>query len=637
MITKKWLSASFAGIMLVMAAVGVQAQDAPTPDAPTPTLHSTGASQAQGTAQSTDPVPAPPQQPGFEQLRRYLHPKPVAQDKKGAKALYDATLELWADNGLYFIDFSNNRLDYAKRTAWLEKWKKRGSEIKDEKDFKAADMLAQMAVDELGRFNYYLPPIAVQAEDHGADPTVVGIGARLEQVGIEEVMAKFTKDTTPEEAKKAMLISDELPIRLSPVKDSPAAKAGILDGDILKAVDGVSVNGKSVDEVIKLVKGKEGSKVELEVARTTKDAEGKDKTENVKVPVVRQKFTYPVVTVTKLEDDIVVIKYDNFSAGNGLAEMRAAFLEVQKMKVQEKKNVKVILDLRGNPGGLLDFAVQIASWIIPEGTITTIREREGYNLVTKRWSLTRDALFYTYPAAVNPQNFIGYEGQKHELIIPEDVPIVCLINGDSYSASELMAGAIQANRRGLVVGMPSGGKGEGQQVFGLPEGRRGKVIKFFFAPGDKEIDWAGVHPDQGWQVEWTKPAKRGDDNQLDVARKAVKQEFDRIEAAKARATQILTDGTKERKAEWEKQRDEQRTRLEEKLKKHREQLIEDAKKAAEEKKAGENKPTGSSDPNAPAPPTDDEEDEEEAGVNSIEEAIKQLFGGMPSIPNPFDD
>jgi carboxyl-terminal processing protease len=590
--------------------------------------------QAQPKAPETQP-------PGFEQLRQHLFPKPVAKDAKGAKALYNATIDLWADNGLYFIDFKTGNLDYWKCNQWREKWKKRADEIVDDKDFATADLLAQMAVDELGRFNYYLPPAGVAEENKHSDPTTVGIGARFEMEGMNDILSKLPKDATEEDAEKALVVDDKHFITWSPFPGSPAEKAGMKEGDILKKIDGKDVNGMTLAEVMKMIKGKQGSqvKLELERKRTTQqkaaavasavgavfanpfagagavtNVDTAD-TENVKISITRDRFTYPVVHVTKLEDNVVVIKYDNFSAENGLDEMRAALLEVRKMKIEQKLPVKVILDLRGNPGGLLHFAVQIASYMIPEGTITTIKEREGSSLVAKRWSVTRDALMYTYPAAVNPQRLVGYEGQKHELILPEDVPLVCLINGNSYSASELMSGALQANHRAIIVGMPSGGKGEGQQVYGLPEGRRGKVIKFFFAPGDREIDWAGVHPDEGWQVEWKKPEKKGDDNQLDLAKKAATQEFNRIEAEKARFAKITEEGQKERKAKWEKQREEQRKAMEEALKEHREKLLKE-KEEAEKKKdsskastngattsvsAGTAKPAPTTTPTAPAP------------------------------------
>lgn len=495
---------------------------------------------AQNPAKPNEPLPA-----GYEQLRRYLFPPQPAPNVKGAKALYNATIDLWAENGLYFINFNTGSLDYGKQREWREKWKKRADEIADDKDFTAADLLAQMAVDELGRFNYYLPPPAVAEENRHSDPTVVGIGTKI--------------DYENETAAENPVVDDKHPVTFMPFPGSPAEKGGMKAGDVLKKIDGQDVNGKTLEEVMKLIKGKEGSQVKIDVERNK---------ENVTLTITRERFTFPVVHITKLEDDIVVIKYDNFSAQNGLAEMRAALLDVRKMKLEQKRPVKVILDLRGNPGGLLHFAVQIASYMIPEGTITTIKERAGDTIVTQRWSVTRDTLLYTYPATVK-RSLVGYEATPHELILPEDVPLVCLINGRSYSASELMAGALQANRRAIVVGTPSGGKGEGQQVFELPENRRGKVIKFFFAPGDREIDWAGVHPDEGWQVEWKKPEKKGDDNQLEAAKKALKQEYERIEAQKARYHRIMDDGTKERKADWDKQRNEQRKELEEALQQHR--------------------------------------------------------------------
>ena len=568
--------------------------------------------------QGTKPAPQAEQTPpGYEQLRRYLFPVPVKKDTKGAKALYEATIELWADNNLYFLN-ANGEGDWLKQYSWKEKWKKRASEIADDSDFTTADLLARLAVNELGRFNYYLPPVSVAEEDKHSDPTSVGIGARFEMEGMDEILNGLPKGSTEEDAEKALVITDKHFIKLSPFAGSPADKGGLKEGDVLKKIDGKDVNGLKLSELLKLIKGKQGSQLKLEVERKRTAEQKAAKvaaavtavfenpfagagavtnldladSERVKITITRDKFTFPVVHVTKLPDNVVVIKYDNWSALNGLSEMRAALLEVRKMKLEQKLDVKVILDLRGNPGGLLHFGVTIASWMIPEGTITTIKEREGNSLQTKRWSVTRDALVYTYPASVNPQKLVGYDATRHELLLPEDVPLVCLINGNSYSASELMAGALQFNHRAIIVGMPSGGKGEGQQVYDLPEGRRGKVIKFFFAPGDREIDWSGVHPDEGWRVEWKKPAKKGDDNQLDTAVRAVKQEQTRIDAEKKRFAKIKEEGEKERKANWNKQQEEERKDIEEALKQHREKLEKEKEEKEKAAKSGKGATAG---------------------------------------------
>jgi carboxyl-terminal processing protease len=586
-------------------------------------------------AQHPAPVEAPKPSslpPGYEQLRQYLYPVPVKKEAKGAKALYEATIELWADNNLYFLNANGQGIDSTKQNAWKEKWKKRASEIADDSDFTTADLLAQLAVDELGRFNYYLPPDAVKEEDKHTDPTSVGIGAKFDMEGMEEILNGLPKGSTEEDAENALVISDAHFIKLSPFPGSPAEKGGLKDGDVLKKIDGKDVNGMKLADLLKLIRGKQGSQLKLEVERrrtieqkaaAVAQAVGAvfenpfagagavtnvdlGDTERVKITITRDKFTFPVVHVTKLPDNVVVIKYDNWSALNGLQEMRNALLEVRKMKLEQKLDVKVILDLRGNPGGLLHYGVTIASWVIPEGTICTIKERDGYWLQTQRWSVTRDALLYTYPASVNPQNLVGYEATRHELLLPEDVPLVCLINGNSYSASELMAGALQFNHRAVIVGTPSGGKGEGQQVYELPEGRRAKVIKFFFAPGDREIDWSGVHPDEGWNVEWKKPAKKGDDNQLDAAVRAVNQEKTRIETEKARFAKIKLEGEKERKAKWDKQQEAQRQAIEEALKAHKEKLEKEKKNAANKGKGatagGDTKPASTSAPTpVPAP------------------------------------
>lgn len=568
-----------AGLALLLLASAVAAQQPeliPPPQAAQP-----GQAQAQ------------PRVPGFQQLQKFLFPEPLkskdASSLKGAKALYQYTLDLWKDNGLVFMNKEKGELDSSKAGAWHSKWMARKDEIKDDNDFATADLLVLAALEDLGeRFNYYLTPDEVNSENKHQDPTSVGIGARFELEGMEELLAKLPKNASEEDYEKALVVDSKHRLSLTPVKGSPAEKAGLLKGDVLKSVDGEAVDGKTLRAIVMLIKGRQGSPVVLEVVRTK---DGKEET--VKIRITRQPFTSPVVHADEFDNDILYLKLDHFSADNTLIEMNRELREVAKQKLEKKRPVKLILDLRNNPGGRLDFAVNIVSYMLPEGNIVTLKERQENKLQVTRWSATRDALIYSYPAPVAPQQLIAIQPQKRELLLPEDVPLVILINHNSASASELTSRCLQYYKRAVIVGESSRGKGVGQQVYTLPENRRGKVIKFTFCPADQDIDWQGVHPNTGWEVKWKNPTRRGEDNQLEAAKLAVIAEYNRIEKEKADAQAKKDEAVKKNKEEFEKQR----ARTQEELKRQAQEREEKSKG----KGAGQpgNAPSTPGQPNAP--------------------------------------
>lgn len=490
--------------------------------------------------------------PGFEQLRDYFFPKPAPpRTEKGAKALYLTTLELWKKEALVFMDMKTGKVDSSKASAWFDKWEKKKSEIKDDNDFDTADLLIRLALNDLGeRFNYYLTPDEVEEENKTNDPTSVGIGAGVEIEGMMELVSKLKPDATDEDFEKALVVGPKHRVVLSPIKGSPSEAAGLKEGDILTKVDGEAINGMILRDVLKLVKGKAGSAIEFTVERKGKE----DKIETVKVSIRRAAFTHPVVHTKWLAPNMVLIKLDHFSANNALVEFEQALREVVKYREEKKIDVMVLLDLRNNPGGRLDFAVNMVSYMLPEGNIVTLKERKGDELAVSRWTATRDALIYSYPAPANPANLVAVTAEKRMLILPEDVPLVVLVNHRSASASELTSKVLQYYKRAIVVGEPTYGKGVGQQVYELPDKRRGKVIKFVFCPGDQDIDWEGVIPNQGYLVKWQRPEKKGDDNQVEAAKKAALAELARIKAEREASQKAHDGAVKTNKDEWEKRK-----------------------------------------------------------------------------------
>lgn len=241
-----------------------------------------------------------------------------------------------------------------------------------------------------------------------------------------------------------------------PFAGRPAAEAGLLRGDVVLAVDGVSLQDLSLYEAIGLIRGPAGTTVTLTVFRDGVD-------EPFDVPVVRARIELEVVESDRLEGDIGYVRLTDFSRG-------AAGKVAEAIRALEAEgSLKgLIFDLRDNPGGLLDESIFVSSQFVGEGVITTERLKEGKEQV--------------------------YEAQPGGVAL--DVPLVVLINRGSASASEIVAGAIQANDRGTLLGEQTFGKGTVQIPHTLSDGSELRVtIAEWLTPAGKQINGEGIVPD----------------------------------------------------------------------------------------------------------------------------------------------
>ena len=255
----------------------------------------------------------------------------------------------------------------------------------------------------------------------------------------------------------------------------PAEKAGILAGDHVLEVDSVSIVGSTLYEAIGLIRGPANSKVTLLIER-----EGVS--EPFEVTVTRARLEIPIIEVEMRDDGVGYIRLHEFSATaserveEGLEELLA----------QEPQGI--VFDLRQNPGGWLDQAVNVADLFLDDGVI-----------LIERWS---DGNEQTYEA--NPGD------------VGEDVPLVVLVNGSSASASEIVAGALQDQERAILVGEDTFGKGSVQRPFTLSDGSELRVtIARWFTPNDRAIHGQGLVPDV--QVPWPEEGDPDVDPQLERA------------------------------------------------------------------------------------------------------------------------
>ena len=244
-------------------------------------------------------------------------------------------------------------------------------------------------------------------------------------------------------------------IVISPVEDTPAFKAGILAQDLITKINGQDTKGMDVNDAVKLIRGEEGTQVTLTI-----DRQGKKKDYNI----TREKIEIHPVRASVKDSNIGKIGYIRLTTFNENAakDMQNA------IKSQEKEGVVgYVLDLRSNPGGLLYSSINIARMWINDGTIVSTVDRQG---VSDRESATHKALT-----------------QK---------PLVVLVNEGSASASEILSGALQDNKRGTLLGTKTFGKGLVQSVRPLGDGSGLAVtIAKYLTPSGRDINKHGIDPD----------------------------------------------------------------------------------------------------------------------------------------------
>jgi len=244
---------------------------------------------------------------------------------------------------------------------------------------------------------------------------------------------------------------------VTPLKDSPAEKAGLLAGDLIYKIDDVIANDMTLYDAVMKIRGEKGTNVILTVIR-------ENETKPIDVSITRMDINVDSVTMESKEDGIYLLNIYKF--GDKTAD---EFEEkIQKLVLLNPKGI--ILDLRNNGGGYLDVAVDIASKFIKNGkVIVSIKSRnKDDNQVMKS---TNDPVF-------------------------PDVPVVVLINGGSASASEILAGALQDLKRGILIGEQSFGKGTVQEVTDLRDGSSIRMtIAKWYTPNDININKVGITPD----------------------------------------------------------------------------------------------------------------------------------------------
>lgn len=251
---------------------------------------------------------------------------------------------------------------------------------------------------------------------------------------------------------------------ISPIEDSPAWKAGIKSGDKIVEIEGVATKGLTLVDAATKMRGPRGSKIKLTIMR-----EGFDKPKDFIVS--REVIKLTSVKYTDLDEGFGYYKVTNF------IENTAEDFEKSLMNHEKKYNGHrgAIIDLRGNPGGILDQAAKVSDLFLQEGVIvsTIPRVEKGKEIMSAHKADEKKS----------KKDFVGF-------------PIIVLINEYSASASEILAGALQDNHRAVIMGQRSFGKGTVQTVVRLGDGSALKMTTArYFTPSGKSIQAEGIHPD----------------------------------------------------------------------------------------------------------------------------------------------
>lgn len=242
---------------------------------------------------------------------------------------------------------------------------------------------------------------------------------------------------------------------IAPLNGYPAQKAGIKAGDVIDSINGKSTNGLNVDDAVDDIRGPSGTNVNLQITRNG--------SEQLVFNIKRSVITYPSVTSKIMDGNIGYIQISSFASDTSGLVQSAANMFV-------KKGVKsVILDLRGDPGGLVSAAVNVSSLWLPTGKTIMVEKHNGQVIQT-------------------------YTSNGNDIL--NGLPTVVLIDGGSASASEITAGALHDNKVATLIGQKSFGKGSVQEIFPLSGGAEFKVtIAHWFTPDGKSISGTGIQPD----------------------------------------------------------------------------------------------------------------------------------------------
>ena len=307
-------------------------------------------------------------------------------------------------------------------------------------------------------YTIYFPPVEAKSFNDEISGTIEGVGMEVD-------------------------VKDDVLTVVAPLKDTPAYRAGIKAGDKILRINGTSTEKLNTQEAVSLIRGKKGTPVKLTLLR-----------QGIKEPfditVIRDVISVPTID-TEIKNDVFIIRLYNFSAisPNAFRNALREFVEADKYKM--------IIDLRGNPGGYLEASVDMASWFLPAGKVVV---KEDFR---------------------NEEDTQTFRSKGYN-IFTDKLKLVILIDGGSASASEILAGALHEHGIATLVGSQSFGKGSVQELINITENTSLKVtVARWLTPNGTSISHGGLTPDVVVKFDEAK-FKKGEDVQLNRALEILK-------------------------------------------------------------------------------------------------------------------
>ncbi|PIR85484.1 hypothetical protein COU15_00100 [Candidatus Kaiserbacteria bacterium CG10_big_fil_rev_8_21_14_0_10_45_20] len=253
-------------------------------------------------------------------------------------------------------------------------------------------------------------------------------------------------------------LRDDVLVVIAPLKNTPAYRAGIESGDVILLIDGKSTQGFTTEEAVRLIRGPKGSTVVLTVSR--------DGGAPFEIPIVRDTILLPTIDTTLRDDGVFVLSLYSFNA------LAPQYFRGAIQEFANSGSTKLLIDLRGNPGGFLEVAIELSSWFLPVGKVV-VSEDHGEGASAHVVHRSR-----------------GYD------VFNDVVDVAILINQGSASASEIFAGALQQHGEATLIGSSSFGKGSVQQLFPVTDDTSLKItIAQWLTPNGKSISDGGLTPD----------------------------------------------------------------------------------------------------------------------------------------------
>ncbi len=390
---------------------------------------------------------------------------PASQQYDG-KLLYQQAFENIRDNHLGLLSPSA-------RQKWVKAWENRFHANWLQRSGNADRAIAQMLESMKFQHDNYFPPADWAKQLSSSQGLTVGLGARF------QVLNKTTSGGLT--ALYTLSLNRNLVVADKPVPGSPAEIAGLAQGDIVLFVNGQKVDGKVAQDVIDQINGSNANtSVRLTVKRGS---------QSLSFTMKRAVVSHATVTFMEVNKRVAYIHQPDFESELIESEMKAALAQATNYDA-------VIYDLRKNPGGRMEAAIEIFAQMSETGTALVVRERSSSQILEQTYKVTSTEFSNVITAdgkAVTTE--ILARANTSLLALKPQVKLIVLIDEESASASEIMAGALKANKRAIIIGVKSFGKDVGQSVYELSFNRGISVTSFEFLPGGVSMNRTGINPD----------------------------------------------------------------------------------------------------------------------------------------------